>query len=356
VPTRHHVAITGICRRWAFLINIPVGIALVVLAVTAVRESRDPDARRLDVAGMVLFGTGLACVVWALIGANAEGWASRETIAKLGSRAVLLVAFVVAEAGQGRPMVDLGLFRDRTFLGAAIAMLGFATTAQVMMTYLPLYLQNAFGKDPLHAGVAMLPFALPLFFCPRIGAYWATRIAGRSILAIGLGLVAAGNLLTAIMVDAAPRYPLVAAAMFVTGCGAGVLNSETAKVMMSVVAPERAGMASGISGTLRFVGLVAGVTGLGLALVSGTERHFAAATAQSGPALHTLVSRIVAGNITGVSAQLSETAGEASRIAIVDLARSSFAAGFTSLLLIAAGVAAIAALSSYRLLGARAAR
>lgn len=202
----------------------------------------------------------------------------------------------------------------------------------------------------------MLPFALPLFFCPRIGAYWATRIAGRSILAIGLGLVAAGNLLTAIMVDAAPRYPLVAAAMFVTGCGAGVLNSETAKVMMSVVAPERAGMASGISGTLRFVGLVAGVTGLGLALVSGTERHFAAATAQSGPALHTLVSRIVAGNITGVSAQLSETAGEASRIAIVDLARSSFAAGFTSLLLIAAGVAAIAALSSYRLLGARAAR
>ena len=85
----------------------------------------------------------------------------------------------------------------RTFLGSSFAMLGFASAAQVMMTYLPLYLQNVFGLSPALAGVSMLPFALPLFFFPRIAAALAGRISGRSLLTIGLAIVAAGNLLTA---------------------------------------------------------------------------------------------------------------------------------------------------------------
>ena len=76
--------------------------------------------------------------------------------------------FVAAELVQKRPMVDFALFRKRTFLGDAFAMLGYAAAAQVMMTYLPLYLQNVFGLSPAAAGLGMLPFALPLFFCPRI--------------------------------------------------------------------------------------------------------------------------------------------------------------------------------------------
>jgi MFS family permease len=109
--------------RWAFLVNVPVGIALVALATSAVKESKDPDASKLDLAGMLFFGSSLACLVWALIGGNAGGGSSRRTITKLAVAGILLVIYLVVELIQRRPMVDFGLFRKRTFLGSSFAML-----------------------------------------------------------------------------------------------------------------------------------------------------------------------------------------------------------------------------------------
>ncbi len=253
--------------------------------------------------------------------------------------------FVAAELIQKRPMVDFGLFRKRTFLGAAFAMLGFASAAQVMMTYLPLYLQNAFSLSPAAAGLGMLPFALPLFFCPRIAVALANRISGRALLALGLAIVAAGNVATALMAGSHLSYGFVALGMLATGCGAGLLNGETAKVSMSVIPPERGGMASGIGGTLRFVGLVTGITGLGAVLSSETERRFVHSAPALplppafGDALHQIVSRIVAGDIPGVVAQTPEPL----RAAMAELSRASFGGGFALVLLVAGAVAAVAA-------------
>lgn len=346
---------SGFGWRWAFLVNVPIGVVLIALAVNAVEESQDPDAIRLDLAGMASFGGALFCLVWALIDANADGWSSRATTIKLAAAAALLVLFVVAERLQKRPMVDFTLFRKRTFLGSSVAMLGFASSAQVMMTYLPLYLQNAFGLSPAAAGLGMLPFALPLFFFPRIAAALATRISGRALLSIGLAIVAAGNLATAAVVAANLPYALVALGMVVTGCGAGLLNGETAKVSMSVVPPERGGMASGIGGTLRFVGLVTGITGLGAVLASETERHFVQAAAASGLAgstgddPHLLVSRIMAGDIGGIVARMVTSA----QATMLEVARLSFTSGFAMVLLAAGATSTLAALLSYGLISAR---
>ena len=336
---------SGFGWRWAFLVNIPVGAALIWLAIDAVEESRDPDAQRLDIAGMLLFGGGLFCLIWALIGANRIGWSAEMTRAKLLASVILLALFVVAELIQKRPMVDFALFRKRTFLGASFAMLGFASAAQVMMTYLPLYLQNVFGLSPAAAGLGMLPFALPLFVCPRIAVALSSRISGRDLLTFGLAIVAAGNVATALMVGSHLAYGFVALGMLATGCGAGLLNGETAKVSMSVIPPERGGMASGISGTLRFVGLVIGITGLGAVLASETEqrfRHSASVLPLSnalGDAPHQTAARIVAGDIPGVVAQTPEPF----RAAIAELSRSSFATGFSLVLLVAGAVAVVAA-------------
>jgi EmrB/QacA subfamily drug resistance transporter len=336
--------------RWAFLVNIPFGGALIWLATDAVSESRDPEAQRLDVVGMLSFGGGLFCLVWALIGANRVGWSAEQTLAKLLASAVLFALFVAAELIQERPMVEFALFRKRTFLGASFAMLGFAAAAQVMMTYLPLYLQNVFALSPAAAGLGMLPFALPLFFCPRIAASLSARISGRDLLALGLAIVAAGNLATAAMVAAHLPYGFVAIGMLMTGCGAGLLNGETAKVSMSVIPPERGGMASGISGTLRFVGLVTGITGLGVVLASQTESHFvraASALPLSGSSsdAHQIVARIVAGDISGAAGQTAEPF----RSAFAELARVSFASGFTTVLIVAGVTAALAAALTFGL-------
>ncbi len=103
-----------------------------------------PFAALLMPAGIVLFGAGLFSVVWALIDANSVGWESPRTILRLVVGAILLVAFVFAERRHPRPMIDLSIFRDPTVVGAAVAMLGYAAAAQVMMTILPLHLQDAF--------------------------------------------------------------------------------------------------------------------------------------------------------------------------------------------------------------------
>jgi len=336
--------------RWAFLVNVPIGAALVALTVAVVEESRDPDAVRLDLAGMVLFGGGLFCLVWALIDGDEAGWSSRPILLKLAAAIALFILFVVAERAQTRPMVDFSLFRRRTFLGASVAMLGFASSAQVMMTYLPLYLQNAFGLGAAAAGFGMLPFALPLFFCPRIAAALAERMSGRTLLAI----VALGNIATAALIAANGTYTAIAIGMVVTGCGAGLLNGETAKVSMSVIPPERGGMASGIGGTLRFVGLVTGIAGLGAVLASETRSHFVRAIASLGLSgslagrTQFMVSRIISGDISGVVDEVMPAA----RGAMIDVSRGSFAAGFAIVLVVAGGIATLAALLTVILVSA----
>jgi EmrB/QacA subfamily drug resistance transporter len=327
--------------RWAFLVNVPIGAALVSLAVNAIDESRDPDARRLDIAGILLFGGGLFGVVWALIDANAVGWGSGVTHLKLTVGAILLCAFIAAERLQQRPMVDLSLFRDRTFVGAAIAMLGYAGTAQVMMTILPLYLQDAFGQSPAVAGLAMIPFALPLLIFPTIGGKLSASMSGRALLTVGLAMVALGNAVTAGAIAIGLGYWAAGVGMFITGSGAGLLNSETAKAQIGAVPPARAGMAGGIAATTRFIGIVMGLAGLGAVLAAVAEENLRRLGMPLGADKvvdwHGLSLRIVGGDATsGLSVLPSEV-----QKSLEPAVHGSVAAGFGAALAIGAIAATI---------------
>lgn len=336
--------------RWAFYINLPLGAGLIALALTSVGESRDPKASGLDYPGIVLFGAGLFSVVWALIDANSVGWESPRTILRLVVGAILLVAFVFAERRHPRPMIDLSIFRDPSVVGAAVAMLGYAAAAQVMMTILPLYLQDAFVLSPAIAGLAMAPFALPLLIGPSIGGRLAASMSSRAILCFGLGLVAIGNAIaaTAVLVDLA--YWPAAIGMFITGSGAGLLNSETAKAQVSSVPPERAGMASGLASTTRFIGIIAGVAGLGAVLAGVAE----AKLRNLGTSLvpdhavdwHDLSLRIVGGDAQGALAALPVPIQNA----LAGAVHASVGAGFGVALIVAAFIAVLSSLASWRLI------
>jgi MFS family permease len=112
--------------RWAFLINLPICIALFIAIAAFVDESRDHEAERLDYAGILTFSVGLFLLIWALIDGNALGWAAWPIVERFVGAAVLLVAFLIIELVQKRPMVDFTLFAQSTFLGSAFAMLGYA--------------------------------------------------------------------------------------------------------------------------------------------------------------------------------------------------------------------------------------
>lgn len=336
--------------RWAFFINLPIGAGLIALALVSTTESKDPKADRLDFSGILFFGTGLFCIVWALIEANSIGWQNATTLLRFGVGGVLLLGFVFAERRHPRPMLDLALFRDRTFVGAALAMIGYAASAQVMMTILPLYLQNAFDYSPAAAGLAMIPFALPLLIGPGIGGKLAARMSSRAILSFGLGLVALGNAFAAVSVTAGFGYWAVAIGMLTIGSGAGLLNSETAKAQIAAVPPERAGMASGLAGTTRFVGINIGVAGLGAILAATADSSLRRLGEPLVPNRaidwHALNLRIVAGDASSGLAVLPLDVQTAIEPAI----QGSVAAGFGAVLAVAVVIAALSSALSWFLI------
>ncbi|HSY57572.1 MAG TPA: MFS transporter [Bradyrhizobium sp.] len=329
--------------RWVFLINLPICIALFVAIVAFVEESRDHEARHLDYAGILTFSAGLFLLIWALIDGNALGWTARPIVERLVGAAALLVAFLFVELVQKRPMVDFTLFAQPTFLGSVFAMLGYAGGAQVMIFYLPLFLQNAFDLSPAMAGLAMLPFALPMFLTPLLAAGLARRYSGRTLLTVGLMTTVIGNLLLWALARSSLPYPAFLLGMLVAGAGAGLLNSETTKVMQGAVPAQRAGMASGLTATTRYIGVLVGVAALGAVLTQIASRRFITGGVEAGLDAETaaeLAKHVTSGDVAGIVG----TVPEALRASVWQIGNAAFADGFAAAALLAAAVAAAAAL------------
>ncbi|CAG9229823.1 Drug resistance transporter, EmrB/QacA subfamily [Paraburkholderia sabiae] len=270
--------------QWAFYVNLPIGAAMIGLTLFVVEESKDDAASHIDLMGVVLFSGFLGLLTWALISGNREGWSSQGVLWRTGLAVLLFIGFVIAERRESRPMVDLSYFRDRTFLGANIAGITYPVTYLTMLTYLPFFFQSALHRTPLVAGLMMLPLAAPLFVVPRIvSACLDHRFSGRTLLSIGLCLVAAGLTLSSIVIGQL-SYFLLLVPMFIASLGAGILNGQVPKVSMTVIPVERAGMASGIAGTVRFSGLVLGFAALGAVLFASIAGdiafHFPMASVQ----------------------------------------------------------------------------
>jgi EmrB/QacA subfamily drug resistance transporter len=331
--------------QWAFYVNLPVGLIMIGMTMVAVTESRDPHVNRVDAGGVLTFSGFLGLLTWALILGNRLGWGSAEIHAQLSGSAAFLVAFLVVEARQPRPMVDLGMFFKRTYLGANTAAVSFAVAFLTMLTYLPLFFQSALGYSPFRAGLLMLPLAVPLFVVPRIvSSSLEHRLSGRGLLVLGLLLIAVGLLFTAMRIPQL-NYLEIATPMFVASIGAGILNGQVAKVGMTVIPVERAGMASGVSGTMRFSGIVVGFAALGAILFQRIAANLDRAIPGIDESARAQITRLVAnGNVESAANMLT------SHGAMPELARQSLAQGYVSLVLTASVVAFVAAAISWVLI------
>ena len=329
--------------RWVFLVNVPASAILVAGTLKFIPESRDPNAKRLDVLGTTTFSAGLALLIWALIDGNDAGLSSPTIVLRL------VVAFVIVELRQDRPMVEFGLFRHRTFVGAVLAMIGYGATAQVMIFFLPLYLQNAYGFEPMAAGIAMMPFALPMVLAPRETHLLATRYSGRTLLAAGLAITAAGNTAFWLVAKSHLPYSLFLVAMLVAGSGAGLLNGQTVKVLEGAVPEDRAGMASGIASTTRFIGILVSVAALGAVLADVARNRFVVDATKIGLSADTAreaAARVTSGDLSGLLAAVPPGVREPLR----SVALAAYGAGFAAAALVAACVAFATCLLAFNLI------
>ena len=239
--------------RWVFFVNVPVGAFAFAVAMMKVRESRDPNARRTDVAGLVSFAAALLLIVQALLRGNDVGWSSAQIVGSLVVGIALLAAFVVIEVRQERPMLDVSLFRRPAFVGVQLATFCIGAGMFALFPFLSIYLQDVLGNSPLGAGLRFLPITVFVFIVPLATRKLATRAPMWLLLSTSLAIASVGVLLMA-RISPGSDWTALLAGFVVSGIGIGLANPTIAAAALRVVDPARTGMASGISNTARITG------------------------------------------------------------------------------------------------------
>jgi EmrB/QacA subfamily drug resistance transporter len=315
-----------------FLLNLPVGVAALAMTFGRLRESRDPNATRVDWSGTATFSAALFLLVFALVRGNDEGWGSPLIVSLLAGFAVLLAAFVAVERRVAEPMLPLALFRRPAFAGAQIAALTISASIFSLFLYISLYLQNYLGLSPLQTGLRYLPITLAVFFASPLAGLLLPRVAPRVLLFSGLTIVAGGLVLMG-GIDAGDGWTTLLPGFIVAGIGVGLLNPVIADLAVSVVPRAQSGMASGINDTFRQVGVAIGLAVWGAVFVGrGADR-----VTELAHVPHDAARRLVEAVSSGAM-----PAGRGG--AAADAARAGFLSGMNELFLLGGIVAFVGAL------------
>ena len=252
---------TGLGWPWIFYVNVPVGLLTIALSTRMLNVS-DPNVTRLDWPGLVTFSGGLFFLVLGLTRGNDDGWSSRVILTYLAAAGLLLVVFVFVELRQRRPMFDLSLFRKPSFTGVSIATFCIGAGMFALLPYLTLYLQNYLGLSALQGGLRLLPLTVLSFIVPLASRPVTERVPAGLALGVGLAISGAGLALFHGL-SVTSTWTALLPGLVLAGLGVGIANPAIAKIALGVVAPQRSGMASGISNTFRLGGVATGVAALG---------------------------------------------------------------------------------------------
>jgi EmrB/QacA subfamily drug resistance transporter len=252
----------GIGWQSVFLINVPVGLAAIGVTYWKLRESRDPNASRIDWGGLLTFSSALLLLVLGLVRGNDEGWGSTLIVSLFAAAVVLMAAFVAIESRVREPMLPLGLFRNRAFTGVQLAAFAVSASLFALFLYLTLYLQQFLGYSAIDAGLRYLPITLGAFIVAPIAGMALAKVQARYLMTGGLALTGAGLLLMSGL-DMDSGWTSLLVGFVVGGVGVGLLNPVIADVALSVVPKEQSGMAAGINDTFRQVGVAVGIAAWG---------------------------------------------------------------------------------------------
>jgi EmrB/QacA subfamily drug resistance transporter len=259
--------------HWIFLVNVPIGAAVFALSRLVLPGGRgQAPAGRLDVAGAVTVTASLMLAVYAIVNGNEVGWTSARTLGLLALSALLLALFLVVEARVRAPLVPLGLFRLRNVATSNVVGVLWAAAMFAWFFLSALYLQLVLGYTPLEVGLAFLPANLIMaVFSLGLSAKLVMRFGIRVPLGVGLFLASLGLLLFA-------RAPVegtfaldVLPSMILLGVGAGMAFNPVLLAAMSDVAPDEAGLASGVVNTSFMMGGALGLAVLASLAASRTD-------------------------------------------------------------------------------------
>ena len=244
--------------RWTMFINVPIGLAVLVLAPRFVTETvRRPG--RFDVVGAVTATLGAVSLVWALIGTPEHGWTSTRTLAGFAFGLAMLALLARTERRVAHPMIQPALLRDRSRV-AALVMMALIIGAQLSMFFLVVqYVQGVLGFGPLAAGFAFLPFTLGIFAMSRFSPRLLGRFGPLPLIVAGAAALTIGYVWLSNAGPDGSYLGTVFVPMLLGGLGGGLAFMPITATVLAGVEPEHAGAASGMLQTTQQLGSAVGV-------------------------------------------------------------------------------------------------
>jgi EmrB/QacA subfamily drug resistance transporter len=332
--------------RWLFFLNLPVGIGTAWIATARVANTRDEHAaRRIDVAGALLATAGLAAIVWALLEAPKPGVQSPPIVAALLAGVALLVAFAVVEARVKQPMVPLELFRSRAFAGANVVTALLYAALGACLFFIPFNLIEVQRYTPAAAGAALLPLVAGVSLLSRWSGKWVARVGPRLPMAVGSSLTAVGFALLAVPGVGGSYWTTFLPGMTVLGIGIGATVTPLTATAMGAAGSQNAGVASGINNAIARTASLIAVAALGVLLLS-RFRHSLEAELEAVGVPEPVRVFVEAQRSKLVAAEAPTDADASMQATIRHALEASFVAGFRSLMLSCALLAAISALAT----------
>lgn len=256
--------------RWVFLINLPIAALVLVRARALLRESRDPSAAGLpDLAGAALLAVGIGALALALVKSEDWGWGSTGVLASFAVAAAATLACLARSARHPQPVVELSLFRVRSFAVANAAMLLYSAAFYGLLLANVLFLTQVWGYEVITAGFAVTPGPLIAAIAAAPAGRLCDRFGQRVIAVPGMAIFAAGTALLALRLGPEPAYASeVLPAMLVTGLGVGMTFASLGSAAVAELPPARFATGSAINGCVRQIGAVLGIAAL-VALLDG---------------------------------------------------------------------------------------
>jgi EmrB/QacA subfamily drug resistance transporter len=265
--------------HWIFLVNLPIGIAVYMLCLRLLPNSKGhAEGEKLDVAGAVTITSALMLAVYAIVNGNEIGWLSAQTLLMLGAAVVLLGVFLTLQARVQHPLMPLGLFRSRNVSVANVVAVMWAAAMFAWFFISALYMQLVLNYTPMQVGLAFLPAnvimaAFSLGWSAKLVMLWGNKLP----LAGGLLLAAVGLALFGYAPVNGQFIAHVLPGMVLLGLGAGIAFNPMLLVAMSDVEPSQSGLASGIVNTSFMMG-----GALGLAVLASTAAALTSSQSGSG--------------------------------------------------------------------------
>ncbi len=285
--------------QWVFWVHVPLAILTLMLVFRSTQESRDPQAGKLDIWGIVTLSASIFGLAYFFTQGQELGFGSTAAIGIITASALSFLIFLWVEKVNPYPMFDFSVFRIRDFSGALMGCIGMNFSFWPFMIYLPIYFQNTLGYTPMATGLSLLAYTLPTLFLPPLAEYLTRRYQPRTIIPLGMFTIGLGFILMKAGSSVAhASWLTMLPGMALAGAGLGLTTTPTTNTTTGSVSATRAGMASGMDISARLITLAINIAVMGTILVAGIFSHLKNVSFSSIPSsdLYVMAEEIASGN------------------------------------------------------------